>query len=114
MPTINKRVSLGANEQANPLSGSQYEFLPFNALVEAAILANTGGEVEAYMSSGTDILLENAQVDELAVASPVQYPEHFTIQDVAAAGERIGLSVREIGGNVGPTIVRVSVRITPL
>lgn len=114
MPTIKVTSSLAANGTANPLVGSQYEFLPFPALVELALLADTGGDVEASFFSGSDVLLENSAVDELAVASPVQYPEHYQVQDVAQAGERLGLTIREVAGAVGPTIVRTVCRITPL
>ena len=39
MPTIRRTTVLAANATANPLQGSQYEYLPFNAMVEIAILA---------------------------------------------------------------------------
>ena len=71
MPTIKVTSSLGANESANPLVGSQYEYLPFNALVQAAVLADTGGEVEATMFSGSDVILQNAPLDVKAVTGPV-------------------------------------------
>jgi hypothetical protein len=114
MPTIKRTTSLAANESANPLAGSQYEYLPFDALVQAAVLADAAGEVEATFFSGTDVILEGAPLDTLAVATPIQFPDDYDIQDVAAQGERLGLTIREVGGNVGPTVVRTVVRITPL
>lgn len=114
MPTIKVTSSLGANASVNPLTGSQYEYLPFAALIQAAIMADTAGEVEATMFSGSDVILQNAPLDVKAVTSPVTYPEDYQIQDTALAGERLGLTIRETGGNVGPTLVRTVVRITPL
>lgn len=114
MPTIKVTSSLGANEAANPLVGSQYEYLPFNALVQAAILVDTGGEVEATMFSGSDVILQNAPLDEKAATLPVTFPEDYQIQDTALQGERLGLTIRETAGAVGPTLVRTVVRITPL
>jgi len=114
MPLISVRSSLGANGVATPLVGSQYERLPFDALVEFAVLADTGVIVDASIFSGTDVLMQNSQLDELAVATAIQYPEHYALQDVAADGEKLGMNLQETAGAVGPGIVRTKVRITPL
>jgi phosphopantothenoylcysteine synthetase/decarboxylase len=113
MPTIKRTVTLAANGSANPLTGSQYEFLPFDALVEAAIIADSAaaGAVEANMFSGSDLLLENAPVDEKALTEVIRYPDDYQVVDVAAAGERIGLTLRETAA--GAQTVRVVIRITP-
>jgi len=113
VPTIKRTTTLGANGVAQPLTGSQYEYLPFDALIEAAIIANPGDVVEATMFSGSDVLLENAQVDEKPTTDPIRYPDDYDVQDVAAAGERVGITLREVAGAAG-TIVRTVVRITPL
>ena len=112
MPTIRQTTTLAANASANPLQGSQYEYLPFDAVVEFAILADAGDTVNASVFSGSDVLLQNAQVDALAVATPIQYPENYDIRDVAAAGERLGVTVTDASGAGG--VVRTVVRITPL
>lgn len=112
MPTIRRTTVLGANATANPLQGSQYEYLPFDALVEMAILSVTASAVQASVFSGSDVLMESEVVDSLALANPVLYPEHYSIQDVAAAGERLGVTVTDVGG-AGDT-VRTVVRVTPL
>jgi len=103
---------LAANATANPLQGSQYEYLPFNAMVEMCILAIAPSVAQASVFSGSDVLLQNEVIDGLALATPVLYPDHFDIQDVAAAGERLGVTVTDISG-LGTT-VRTVVRITPL
>jgi len=113
MPTIKTETVLLASEKANPLTGSQYEYLPWPARIEVAILADATDEVEATFFSGSDVLLENAELDTRPIAEAIQYPWDYDIEDVAAAGERLGLTIRETSG-VAPAIVRTRVRITPL
>lgn len=112
MPTIRRTNVLAANASANPLQGSQYEYLPFDAMVEMAILAIAPSVAQASVFSGSDVLLQNETVDGLALATPLVYPDHFDIQDVAQAGERLGVTITDISG--AGTTVRTVVRITPL
>lgn len=112
MPTIRRTSVLAANASANPLQGSQYEYLPWDALVEFAILAIAPSVATADVFSGSDVLLQNEVVDGLALANPIIYPDHYEIRDVAAAGERLGVTVRDISG--AGTTVRTVVRVTPL
>ena len=112
MPLIKRRTDIAANAQAFPLQGSQYEFLPFDALVEFALLADTGDNIDASAFSGSDVLLENSRIDELALATPITYPDDYSLTDVAAAGERIGVAYREAGAIA--VTVRTSVKITAL
>lgn len=113
MPTI-KRTNAGvaAGAVVSPLVGSQYEYLPFDALVEFAILADAGDTFNASVFSGSDVLMQNEPVDNLAVTAPIIYPDHYSIQDVAAAGERLGVQLTNAGGAAGD--IRTVVRITPL
>ena len=111
-PLIKVLVAMTANGTSYPLSGSQYEFLPFDAMVEFAILADTGATVNASVFSGSDVLQQRSAVDILAVASPIVYPDHYSLSDVAAAGER--LSVELVEGAGGTPDVRTACRITPL
>ena len=112
MPLIKVATTMVANGTSYPLSGSQYEFLPFDAMVEFAILADTGGVVNASVYSGSDVLQQRSAVDILAVASPIIYPDHYSLSDVAAAGER--LSVELVDGAAATPVVRTACRITPL
>jgi len=112
MPTIRSRDDVAAGGTINPLAGSQYEYLPFDAVVEFAILADAGDTFQASVFSGSDVLLQNSDVDNLAVATPIQYPENYEIRDVAAAGERLGVSLTNTGGAVGT--IRTVCRITPV
>ena len=108
---IRARTTMTANGTATPLQGDQYEYLPFDALVEFAILADTGATVLSTVYSGSDLLQSQSQADILAVASPIIWPDHYTLNDVAARGERLGVQLRE--GAAGTPIVRTQVRITP-
>lgn len=112
MPLIKARTTMTANGSASPLSGNQYEFLPFDAMVEFAVLADTGATVEATIFSGSDVLMQNSVVDILAVASPILYPDHYSLNDVAGAGERLNVQLREAAA--GTPVVRTQVKISPI
>lgn len=113
MPTIKRiNIDVPAAGIVNPLQGSQYEYLPFDALVEFAILADAGDTFNASVYSGSDVLMQDEQVDNLAITAPVIYPDHYQIQDVAAAGERLGVQLTNL--SVGVATIRTVVRITPL
>lgn len=111
MPIINVTSSIAAGASANPLSGSQYEYLPFNALVEVGITSNVNA-VLATVSSGSDILQEEAPVTVGTADVFPKYPDEYTLQDVAAAGDRLKVSLRNT--NAGTATVMTSVRITPI
>lgn len=113
MPSIKKREDLAANGTANLLSGNQYEYLPFNAKVDIAILCEAGGAVDATVYSGTDVLMESAQIDEKALTEPITTRD-IQLTDVAMQGERLSIQVRETAGAVGPTTVRAMVWLTPV
>lgn len=112
MPTIKRTTELEANETANPLAGSQYEFLPFDATIQFAAFADPDDEVEATLFSGTDVLLEGSELDEKAATEPIKIGEDELVRDVVAAGERLGYQVREIGGAAAR--VRTVIVITPI
>lgn len=111
MPLIKKTLAAAAAADTYyPLQGSQYEYLPFNALVEFAIIQSGSTDANlATVFSGSDVLQESSPID--VQSTPATYPENFTLQDVAAAGERLGVTVNKVGTNDSVT---VSVRITPL
>ena len=111
MPTIKKRTTMTASGEACPLQGDQFEILPYDAVVEFAIMADTGATVRSTVYSGSDLLQQSAQVDILAVASPILYPDHYNLTDVAAKDER--LSVQLLEGAAGTPIVRTQVKVTP-
>lgn len=112
MPVINFRQSIAAGAIVdNALSGSQFEFLPYDASLEFGINADANGhEVLGDVYSGQDVLMENGPLNSQA-RMPV-YPDDFTLTDVAAAGERLKIRLRNSGA--GAHVVQISLRITPL
>ncbi len=101
-----------AGATINPLANSQYEYLPFDAFVEFAIYADTGDTWTISVFSGSDVLMQSATAPILATAVPIIYPDHFFLNDVAAAGERLG--VQALNGTGAVADFRTLVRITPL
>lgn len=108
--TLNQAVAAGAT--ITPWTGSQYEYLPFDAQVEVALLADTGDAFDASVFSGSDVLLQSSRIDALALAVPITYPDDYSLEDVAVAGERLGCQLVNQTGAVAD--VRTQVRITPL
>lgn len=96
MGLIKNSISLAAGaSNNNVLSGSAYELINGDTKVEVGMLASASGLL-ASMQSGTDVLLENdSAVDVVRVANqgPV-YPDDFQLMDVATAGDRLKLGVR--------------------
>jgi hypothetical protein len=111
MPVIQVRTALGANSTATPLAGTQYEFLGFDAFVEFAMQADATG-VLATVQSGTDVLQEESPVQLGTINVQPKYPDDFFLNDVAAAGERLKVALRDTSG-VARTVMTV-VRITPV
>ena len=56
--------------------------------------------------------MQSSTAPILATASPILYPDHYYLQDVAQAGERIG--IQAVNGTGGVASFRTLVRITPL
>lgn len=113
MPLI-KTIDQGIAAAATifPWQGNQYEFLPFDALIEIALLADATDTWLASVFSGSDVLMQASNLDMLAIATPITYPDDYSLQDVAAGGERLGCSLTNNTGAVAD--VRTAVRITPL
>lgn len=111
MPLLKKRTTMTANGSAFPLQGDQFEILPYDAYVEFAILGDTGASVRGTTYSGSDLLSQSAIIDILAVASPILYPDHYSLNDVAARNERLSVELLETAA--GTPIVRTQVKVTP-
>lgn len=109
MPTIIKKTAMATATTATPLAGSQYEFLPFPASCEFAIISDVVS-VTASVYSGSDVLLENGDVPVKATG-PV-YPDDYFLSDVANAGERLNVTLRN--NNAGTANITTVVRIYPL
>lgn len=117
MPTIKVDVAAGlaAGAVATPLAGSQYERLPWDATVSFGIFkAAVADIVRASVFSGSDVLLEDADLDTLAATTPIKPSEDLQVTDVAAAGEKLGLRIRNAAAVVTTDIIRVLVKIDPV
>jgi len=108
MPVIQNNVSIAASAtNENIITGSQFEYLPYNALVEFGLNGRATGLV-ADIYSGADIVAESFALGS-ANRTPI-YPDDFPLNDVAAAGDRLKIRVRNTTG--APIVVDYSVRIT--
>jgi len=111
MPAIKGVTNTAAGAtNINVLAGSVYEYLPYNARLEFGIVGDAAGEQRVTILSGSDTILEESPVSRQA-RFPV-YPDDFGLVDVAAAGERLVVRVRNTG--VGANNLFWSLRITPI
>jgi len=107
---IQKTASVAANTTVdNVLSGSQFEFLPMPAALEFGIVGSATG-LQADVYSGSDMLCEGLDVSTQN-RFPV-FPDDYTLTDVAGAGERIKVRIRNT--TAGALTYFVGVRITPI
>lgn len=112
MPTVQATNSmLTLTTIDNILTGSQFEFLPYDAFLEFGFAgAGALGDFVVDVYSGQDVLAESMPISILA-RMPV-YPEDYILTDAAGAGERIKIRMRNT--SAGTLIVNTSLRITPL
>jgi hypothetical protein len=110
MPLMQFTGSVAANStNDNVLTGSQFEYLPYNAALEFGIVGSAVGLLaDAY--SGSDLLCEGMAIST-ANRFPV-FPDDYVLTDVAAGGERLKVRLRNTTG--GALTFFVAVRITPL
>ncbi len=112
MPTIRvENLNVAANATVFPLQGNQYEYLPFPARVEFAIVADAGG-IDVTVYSGSDLLQQGGPATVKTAITTV-YPDDFLLDDVAGQGERLNVILRETAG-IATTDVETVVKITPL
>lgn len=110
MPTFQQSFSIAANAtNDNALAGSQWEFLPYNALLEFGLQASAAGLVFDVFS-GQDTVCET--MEPAVDGRFAKYPDEYTLNDVAAAGERVKIRIRNTTG--GALTAYVSMRIAPV
>lgn len=113
MPAIQGSASIplsAVNE--NLLAGSQWEFLPYDARIDFGLNGDAnGGDLRIDVYSGGDVVAENL-VPSVQNRTPV-WPDDFPLNDVAAAGERLKVRVRNTSAAAARTIF-FSIRISPL
>jgi len=110
MPLIRKEVSVPANSTIdNVVTGSIYEFMPFNAAINLGITAESTGVV-ATVNTGSDVLLEESPVNIIAAFPKI--PDEMDLQDRSLAGERLVVRLRNTTG--AAITARMLAQITPL
>jgi hypothetical protein len=110
MPTIQNSVSIAANAtNENIFAGSQFEYLPYNARLDFALVGAAAGLL-ADVYTGQDVLTENMGVSA-ANRTPI-WPDDYNLADVAAGGERVKARVRNTTG--GAIVLFFALRITPI
>lgn len=110
MPVIQGSVSVAANAvNDNVITGSQFEYLPYNAKVDFGLVGSaTGLLLDVF--SGQDIVAESF-APPTTNRFPVN-PDDFTLTDVAAGGERLKVRARNTTG--GALTIFWSIVITPV
>lgn len=110
MPIIRKEISIGANATVdNVVTGSIYEFMPFNAALNIGQTGSATGLV-ATVNTGSDTLLEESPVNILGTFPVV--PDQMDLQDRTLAGERLVVRVRNT--TAGALTYRLLVQISPI
>ena len=115
MPSMDVTKVIGdAGNTVSMLADQQYEVLPYDAMVEVAVVAEaTSAADKAVVTiySGSDLLVQDGAVETAANNLPgIKYPDNFLYTDAAFAGEKLSVLVRSTGAG---TSARVVVRITP-
>jgi hypothetical protein len=111
MPMMQGTTSIaGLTVNDNILSGSQWEFLPYNARLEFGLVGDANAaDLRVDVYSGQDVILENAP-PSAQNRIPI-YPDDFTLTDFAAAGERLKIRVRNT--NAAARSINFCIRISP-
>lgn len=109
MPTLAFSQALTANGTYEPLSGWQYEYSPFPALVEIAY-NSTDANVRATVTTGSDTLAEEQFCPGGGTAGTLPDQDKPVLEDLVAAGDRLKIRFRETAG--GTPTVNGWIRIT--
>jgi len=113
MPLIQGSASVALSSvNDNIITGSQFEFLPYNSRLEFGLNGDAnGGDLRIDVYTGQDTVAEG-MVPSTQNRTPI-YPDDFQLVDVAAAGERLKVRVRNTSAAAARTIF-FSIRITPV
>ena len=112
MPLFTFVEAIAANGTVEPLTGWQFERLPFPALVEMAFQANAVGVV-ANVTSGSDTLAEEQPVGGGGTDGTLPAFDQPMLEDIAAAGDKLKIRFRETAGTA-TTDLMGWVRVTQL
>lgn len=104
MPTVQSKVSVAAaSVDDNILAGSQFEFCPYNAHVQFALVGDANGaDLKIDVYTGQDVIAENLE-PSIQARMPI-LPDDLTVEDIVRAGERIKVRVRNTHASTARTI----------
>ena len=115
MPSIRRADTVPANGTVeNVLAGSAFEFAAQTWQVEIATTQVAGaGNVQATILFGPEVKLEDGPVaTEIGVGQGPRLPDNLIVGDLAAAGDRLVVRLREIAGTA--TLVTTQLRAEPV
>jgi hypothetical protein len=110
---MNSLSLAGATTNDNLLSGSPFEFLPYDALVEFGFAMETGGavgDIVLDVFSGSDLVVTNFKVPN---SGNIKTNESMFFDDEAAAGDRLTIRARNTTASTA-RVFQFLVRISPL
>lgn len=106
MPVLTRSQALTASQRGyNPLSGWQFEYAPYRALVRVGI-NHTGaaGAVQGAIFTGSQNILERGPLSAGGTAGQLPAPLNFPyIEFIVEPGDRIQMSIDETAGTT-PTV----------
>jgi len=112
MPSFIQSTSVAANGSATPLTGWQYEYLPWPAEVTVLARAAAVGMVQTY-TSGSETIVEESPIQAGGTAGVTPSPLNTPVQGWhAAGGDRLKLNYRNTTG--GAIVVDMVIEVIPL
>jgi len=113
MPNLQRTDSIAANGfNSNVWTGSQYEFAPYNALIEFSVLGSATG-LQVTLATGSDTLCIDQAVSLVPAANSYgRYPDDFIWNDVVGQGQRIIQAMRNT--TAGALSHFSTIRLNPL
>lgn len=113
MPFLQRTDVIAGNAfNANVWTGTQFEFAPYNSLLELGVMGSATG-LQVTFATGADVLSIDQAVTVVRAANqyPI-YPDDFTINDVVGEGERIVQALRNT--TAGALSQFSGIKLTPL
>lgn len=110
MPTVKASTTLAAGVPVNVMANSQYRQPQFDAEVTVFAVGDPASAATIQVFSGSDLIVESAPIDEMAVTIPLSDLVTPLAKDVIQAGEQLGVIIQGAAADV----VRTEVHIRPL
>lgn len=111
MPSQTFTNSITAGSSAQPLNGSQFEFINDDAAVVIGMLAEATG-ILASVYAGPDLVMEEGPVPIGSANQIPVIPDHQIVGEYVGAGTRMKVNLRNTTG--GTIAVKTLVKISPI